>query len=86
MKHEDFIEKLGNLKTPEIELSGHKQALKMALLNSGHFKERTIMNWAKVLAPVTAALLLIAVVGFFAVPKLGPLHLGGNQISRFASY
>jgi uncharacterized secreted protein with C-terminal beta-propeller domain len=86
MKHEDFIEKLGNLKTPEIELSGHKQALKMALLNSGHFKERTIMNWAKVLAPVTAALLLIALVGFFAVPKLGPLHLGGNQISRFASY
>jgi uncharacterized secreted protein with C-terminal beta-propeller domain len=86
MKHEDFIEKLGNLKTPEIELSGHKQALKMALLNSGHFKERTIMNWAKVLAPVTAALLLIALVGFFAVPKLGPLHLGGNQISKFASY
>jgi uncharacterized secreted protein with C-terminal beta-propeller domain len=86
MKHEDFIEKLGNLKTPEIELSGHKQALKMALLNSGHFKERTIMNWAKVLAPVTAALLLIALVGFFAVPKLGPLHLGGNQINKFASY
>jgi uncharacterized secreted protein with C-terminal beta-propeller domain len=86
MKHEDFIEKLGNLKTPEIELSGHKQALKMALLNSGRFKERTIMNWAKVLAPITAALLLIAVVGVFAVPKLGPLHLGGNQISRFASY
>jgi uncharacterized secreted protein with C-terminal beta-propeller domain len=25
-------------------------------------------------------------VGFFAVPKLTPLHLGGNQISRFASY
>jgi uncharacterized secreted protein with C-terminal beta-propeller domain len=86
MKHEDFIEKLGNLKTPEIELSGHRQALKMALLNSGRFKERTIMNWAKVLAPITAALLLIAVVGVFAVPKLGPLHLGGNQISRFASY
>jgi inhibitor of cysteine peptidase len=86
MKHEDFIEKLGNLKTPEIELSGHKQALKMALLNSGHFKERTIMNWAKVLAPVTAALLLIAVVGVFAVPKLTPLYLGGNEISKFTSY
>jgi len=86
MKHEDFIGKLENLKTPEIELRGHKQALKMALLNSGHFKERTIMNWAKVLAPITAALLLVAVVGFFAVPKLTPLHLGGNQISRFASY
>jgi inhibitor of cysteine peptidase len=85
MKHEDFIEKLEHLKTPEIELPGHKQALKMALLNSGHFKERTIMNWAKVLAPVTAALLLIAVVGVF-VNNPGPVPLGGNQISKFASY
>jgi uncharacterized secreted protein with C-terminal beta-propeller domain len=88
MKHEDFIEKLENLKTPEIELRGHKQVLKMVLLNSGRFKERTIMNWAKVLAPITAAVLLIAVVGFFAVDKpeslFGPL--GGNQISKFASY
>ena len=86
MKHEDFIEKLENLETPEIELPGHKQALKMALLNSGRFKERTIMNWAKVLAPITAALLLIAVAGFFAVTKLEPLHLGENQISKFSSY
>jgi inhibitor of cysteine peptidase len=86
MKHEDFIEKLENLKTPEIELSGHKQALKMALLNSGRFKERTIRNWAKVLAPVAAALLLIAFVGVFAVPKPGFLPSGGNQISKFTSY
>jgi len=84
MKHEDLIKKLENLKTPEIELPGHKQALKMALLSSGRFKERTIMDWAKILAPVSAALLLIAVVGFFAVYKPGPL--GENQISRFASY
>jgi len=72
MKHEDFIEKLENLETPEIELRGHKQALKMVLLNSGRFKERTIMNWAKILAPITAAVFLIAVVGFFNViqPKL----------------
>ena len=86
MKHEDLIQKLENLETPEIELPGHKQALRMALLNSGRFKERTIMDWAKMLAPVTAALLLIAFVGFFAVTKTGPLHLGGNQISTFASY
>ncbi len=84
MKHEDFIEKLENLKTPEIELPGHKQVLKMALLNSGHFKERTIMNWAKVLAPITAAVLLIAVAGLFAVDRLMPL--GGSQIDRFSSY
>jgi hypothetical protein len=72
MKHEDLIRKLENLETPEIELPGHKQALKMALLNSERFKERTIMDWAKILAPVTAAVLLIAVVGFFNViqPRL----------------
>ena len=84
MKHEDLIKKLENLETPEIELLGHKQALKMALLNSGRFKERTIMDWAKILAPITAAVLLIAVVGVFAVYRPGPL--GENQISRFASY
>jgi hypothetical protein len=67
MKHEDFIEKLRNLKTPQIELLGHKQALKMALLNSGRFKERTIMDWARVLAPIAAGVLLIAVAGFFTV-------------------
>jgi hypothetical protein len=72
MKHEDLIKKLENLKTPEIELTGHKQALKMALLSSGHFKERTIMDWTKILAPITAAVLLIAFVGFFNViqPRL----------------
>jgi len=86
MKHDDLIEKLEHLKTPEIELHGHKQALKMALLNSRRFKERTIMDWTKILAPITAALLLIAVVGVFAVAKPEPLLLGGNQISRFSSY
>ena len=72
MKHEDLMKKLENLETPEIELSGHRQSLKMALLSSGRFKERTVMNWAKILAPVTAAVLLIAVVGFLNViqPRL----------------
>jgi len=83
MKHEDFIEKLENLKTPEIELPGHKQALKMALLNSGHFKKRTIMDWAKIFAPVATAVLLLAVVGLFAVYRPGPSPL---QISKFSSY
>jgi uncharacterized secreted protein with C-terminal beta-propeller domain len=86
MKYEDFIEKLEHLKTPEIELPGHKQTLRMALLNSGRFKERAIMNWAKILAPVTVAVLLIAVVGLFAVGRPGPLFLGENQISKFSSY
>jgi hypothetical protein len=72
MKNDDLMKKLENLETPEIELSGHRQALKMALLSSGRFKERTIMDWAKILAPVTAAVVLIAVVGFLNViqPRL----------------
>jgi len=92
MKHEDLIEKLKNLKTPEIELLGHKRALKMVLLNSGRFKARTIRDWTKILAPVATAVLLIAVMGFFAVytPEsvvpFEPANLGGNQINRFSSY
>ncbi len=85
MKYEDLIKKLENLKTPDIELTGHKQALKMLLLNSSRSKERTIMDWAKVLAPITAALLLVAVVAVF-LNNPGPLHPGLNQISKFASY
>jgi inhibitor of cysteine peptidase len=86
MKYEDFIKKLENLKTPDIELLGHRQALRTFLLNSGRFRERTLMNWAKVLAPVAAAVLLVAVVGLVAVDRTGPLYLGGSQISQFASY
>jgi len=85
MKHEDLIKKLENLETPEIELPGHKQALKMALLSSGRFKARTIRDWTKILAPVAAAVLLIAVVGIFADTP-GRLYLGGSQINRFSSY
>ena len=83
MKHEDLTKKLENLKTPDIELTGHRRALKMALLNSGRFKARTIRDWAKILAPVATAVLLIAVVGVLAVYRPGPSPL---QISRFASY
>src|SRR4030042_492418 len=86
MKYEDFIKKLENLKTPDIELPGHKQVLKMFLLNSGRFRARTVMNWAKLLAPVAAAVLLIAVTGLVAVDRTGPLYLVGNEISQFASY
>ena len=86
MKYEDLIKKLENLRTPEIELSGHKRVLKMFLLNSERFRKRTVMDWAKVLAPITAAVLLITMVGFSAADLQEPLHLGGSQISTFASY
>jgi inhibitor of cysteine peptidase len=85
MKYDDVIKRLENLKTPDIELRGHRQALKIFLLNSGRFRQRTTVNWAKVLAPVAAAVLLIAVMGVFA-NNPGPLYLGGNEISKFSSY
>jgi len=85
MKHEDLIKKLENLKTPDIELTGHKQALKMALLSSGRFRKRTIMDWTKVLAPVATAVILIAVVGLF-IDMPGRPYLGGSQIGKFSSY
>ena len=87
MKHDDLIEKLENLETPEIELHGHKQALKMALLSSGRFRERTIMDWAKILAPVTAAVLLIAVMGLFTVYKPGPQpELLGTKVGQWLQF
>jgi inhibitor of cysteine peptidase len=86
MKHEDLVKKLENLKTPDIELPGHRQALRMALLNSGRFRRRTAMNWARVVAPITAAVLLVVVIGILAVDRPGPLYLAGGQITKFDSY
>jgi len=88
MKHEDLIKKLENLKTPDIELTGHKRALKMALLSSGRFKARTIGDWTKMLAPVATAVLLIAVMGVLAVvqPHTVFTPTGDSQISKFSSY
>jgi len=71
MKHEDLIKKLENIEVPEIEIQSHKQRLKMALLSSGYFKEKTIMFWTKRLVPAGVALALIAVLGFTVInPKL----------------
>jgi inhibitor of cysteine peptidase len=88
MKHDDLIKKLENLKTPDIELAGHKRALRMALLSSGRFKARTIMDWTKMLAPVATAVLLIAVMGVLAVVQPGTVFTptGDSQISKFSSY
>jgi len=86
MKNDDLIKKLEDLKTPDIELTGHRQTLRAFLLDSRRFRQRTAMNWVRVLAPVTAAVLLVAVMGVLAVGRPGPLYLGGSQISKFDSY
>ncbi len=67
MKEDDLIKRLENLETPDVELSGHRQALRTALLNSNRFQRRTAMGWARILAPVAAAVALIAVFGFLNI-------------------
>ncbi len=64
MKEQDLISKLENLETPDIDLPGHRQALRAALINSDRFQRRTAMGWARILAPVAAAVALIAFFGF----------------------
>lgn len=44
MEFKDLEKKLENIKTPSIEIQSHKQRLKLALLNSGCFKEEKITN------------------------------------------
>ena len=71
MKQEDLIKKLENIKTPDIEIQSHQRRLRLALLNSGYFKEKPIMFYTKRLVPVGVALALILVVGFTVInPKL----------------
>ena len=88
MRYDDLVKKLEKLKTPDVELGSHKQALRMALLNSPRFKQRAALDWTKLLAPVAAAVLLVASLGFFAAvrPESVPPFLGGNEIGKFASY
>jgi hypothetical protein len=65
MKQDDLIKRLENLETPDIELSGHRQQLRAALLRSERFNSRTAVGWARVLAPIAAAVALVAAIGFF---------------------
>ncbi len=67
MKDEDLIRELEKLETPDIDLPGHRQALKAALLNSDRFTKRTSIGWVRILAPVAAAVALMAVFGFFNI-------------------
>jgi inhibitor of cysteine peptidase len=101
MKQEDLIKKLENLKTPEIELPGHRQALKMALLSSKRFKERIIgvnivprFSPAPAIAAVMERTKILAPVAtaVLLIAIVGVLAVlkpglpGENQINRFSSY
>ena len=75
MEKEDLIKQLENIELPEIEIQSHQRRLRLALLSSGYFKEKKIMNlfmfWTKRLVPAGVTLALILVVGFSVIqPKL----------------
>ncbi|HDZ54494.1 MAG TPA: hypothetical protein ENI19_02480 [Candidatus Nealsonbacteria bacterium] len=71
MKKEELEKKLENINLPHIEIQSHQQRLKMALLNSGYFKEKIIMSWTKKLVPAGIVLALVVVLGVTVVnPKL----------------
>ncbi len=67
MEDKDLIRELENLETPDIDLPGHRQALKAALLSSDRFTKKTSARWVRVLAPVAAAVALMVVFGFFNI-------------------
>lgn len=67
MKEEDLTTKLESLETPDIEITGHRLALRAALLNSDRFQRRTPVGWARILAPVAVAVALMAVFGFINI-------------------
>jgi hypothetical protein len=68
MTEKDLIEKLENIDIPEVELSGHKAALRMALLNSDYFKKSGFFNVFKrvlvygVPAVATLAVMMVTVI------------------------
>lgn len=68
MNKEELIKKLENLDLPEVELPSHQRRLKMALLNSGYWKEKITMNRIKQFAPIGAvAIVAVLVIGVLLV-------------------
>src|SRR6516165_9364243 len=75
MNKDDLIGRLENVDLSEIALPGHQRRLGKALLNSGCFKERTIMSLLKRTSPVGGAiaaglLAAVLIVGFKATPSV----------------
>jgi hypothetical protein len=74
MNKEDLIKKLENIELPEIEIQSHQRRLRLALLNSGYWKEKTFMSLLKKFAPIGAvaviALLVVVGVNYFKSPSL----------------
>ena len=77
MKKEELEKKLENINLPHIGIQSHQQRLKMALFNSGYFKEKIIMSWTKKLVSAGVVLALIA---FLGVTVVNPTLIQANAI------
>lgn len=64
MNKEKLIQELQELDLPEVEISGHRQRLKMALLDSDCWNKKTTMSKVKKIMPVgvLATIILAAVI------------------------
>jgi hypothetical protein len=64
MNKEQLIQELQELELPEVEISGHRQRLKMALLDSSCWNKQTSMSKMKKFLPagVVATIILAAVI------------------------
>lgn len=99
MNKDDLIKKLENLDLPKIELPNHQRRLKMALLNSGYFKERTTMSLLKKAIPVGSVIAIAAIIAVISLnfngsvlpllngrPALNTLNSSGAPYSRNSLY
>lgn len=59
-----MIKELDGLDLPEVEISGHRHRLKMALLDSGYWNKKSIMSTTRRFVPagIVATIALVAVI------------------------
>jgi len=75
MKKEDLIEKLEKTKLPEIELKGHREWLKIKLIDWKYYRKEAVFEFLPILKRVgffSGSLVLILLVFFFSTNFLYP--------------
>lgn len=83
MNKDDLIKKLEHLDLPNVEISSHQRRLKMALLNSGYWKEKNTMPLLKKFAPI-GVIAAIAIVAIISVVSLTgqPSQASAQEIAK----
>jgi hypothetical protein len=74
---DELIKKLENIEVPELRIHSHQRWLRLALLNSGYFKEKSTMNLLKKSIPVGGVIAIIAIIAVFGLVFKGT----GTEVS-----